>query len=255
LGAALKQDDQALEAFVVDMERLVSKPRLDKYRPTDRNDLETIATYLWNVSLSEALLQGISAFEIALRNAIHNSFTVHAGTDMWFWAMLQKQDIRVINDKWMKLAEVLRRPPTSGKLIADLTFGFWPYLFEKRYNSLWQENGEALLRSVFPHGPFNVAPHLKINRSELLRRLNLFVDTRNRVMHHEFILLGVAQPDMGSPAPIVPIDDVHQQLIETLSWISPQASLALSFVDRFPDVFHNEQQRIRVRIATHFETP
>jgi hypothetical protein len=241
-----------IATFVADLERLVSQPRFERYRPANRGDLETVVAYLWNVSLSEALLQGISALEIALRNSIHRAFTDHTGTDQWFWAVLKKNDLAVVNAKWVRLAEIQKRPPTSGKVIADLTFGFWPYLFDHRYNDFWRNDGDAMLNAVFPHRPVNVPPHEKVDRARILRRLNLFIDLRNRVMHHEPILNGVAQPDLGNPAPMFPVDVIHAQMIEMLEWIDPQCALALSFVDRFPDVFVNERARIEHRIKTHF---
>lgn len=241
--------------FVGDLERLVSRPRLDKYRPAGRDDLQTVVAYLWNVSLSEALLQGLAAFEIALRNSIHNAFTAKAGTDQWFWAILKKNDLKVVNDKWLRLAEILGTPPTSGKVIADLTFGFWPYLFEHRYNEFWRNDGEAMLRAVFPHAPINVPPHQKADRAVILRRLNLFIDLRNRVMHHEPIMFGVAQPDLGMPSPVINVDAVHAQIVQTLNWIDPQCALALSFVDRFPEVFSNEKGRIETKLRIHFGIP
>ncbi len=241
--------------FVSDLERMVSKPRLDKYRPGNSDDLETAVAYLWNASLSEALLQGISAIEVALRNSIHTAFTQRAGTDQWFWAILKKNDLAVVTGKWTRIADILKEPPPSGKVIADLTFGFWPYLFEQRYHDLWWNNGEAMLKAVFPHRPHNVPPHLRVNRAEILKRLNLFIDLRNRVMHHEPIMFGIAQPDLGNPPPVISVDVIHAQLTEMLDWIDPQSSLTLSFVDRFPDVFQNERERIRTKLKNHFGTP
>lgn len=238
--------------FVSDIERLVSQPRLDRYRPDNKDDLETIVAYLWNVSLSESLLQGISALEVALRNSIHNAFAAHTGTDQWFWAILLDKDLKVVNEKWARLAKTLKQPPPSGKVIADLTFGFWPFLFESRYNEFWRNNGDAMLNAVFPNRPINVPPHQKADRAAILRRLNLFVDLRNRVMHHEPILYGVSQPDLGTPPPMINLDVIHAQIVQTLNWIDPQCALALSFADRFPDVFQNEKERIESRIRTHF---
>jgi hypothetical protein len=216
-------------------------------------DLETAVAYLFNVALSEALLQVIAAVEIGLRNSIHTMFTKHAGADQWFWAMLKQNDLKVINEKWARLATRLKSPPTAGKLIADLTFGFWPYLFDHRYHhDTWWPNGEALFKAVFPYLPTGLPPHQKIGRAEMFERLSLFADMRNRVMHHEPILFGLPRPNLGTPPPIVSIDDVHRQIVEVVGWIDPQLALTLSFVDRFPDVHLNEEARIRVKLKTHF---
>lgn len=242
-------------AYVSDLEQLVSQSRLDKYRPRDRDDLETVVAYLWNVSLSESLLQCIAAMEIALRNAIHTAFSKHAGTDQWFWAILKGNDLKVLNDRWTKLATKLRQPPTPGKVIAELTFGFWPFLFEHRYHDLWWNDKEAMLRTVFPNLPTGLPPHLKIDRAEILKRLHLFRDLRNRAMHHEPILFGISRPDLGNPPPVVAVDAIHVQIVEMLNWIDPQCALTLSFVDRFPDVCQNEEARIRTTLKAHFNVP
>lgn len=242
-------------AYVSELERLVSKPRLDRYRPSNGDDLDTVVAYLLNVAYSESLLQGISAVEIALRNSIHQAFTIHAGTDQWFWAILKKNDLNVVNSKWTKLAEKLGQPPSSGKVIADLTFGFWPYLFDGRYTEFWRDNKEAMLRAVFPYRPVGGPPRQQITTKEIYGRLGLFRDLRNRVMHHEPIMLGVSRPDLGKPPPIVSITDIHSHMLEMLEWIDPQCALTLSFVDRFPDVSLNEESRIRARLKTHFGIP
>jgi hypothetical protein len=109
-----------------------------------------------------------------------------------------------------------------------------------------------MFHSVFPFLPKGLPPHLKVDRAEVLKRLNLFRDLRNRAMHHEPILLGIARPDFGIPAPVVSVRDAHFQLVEMLSWIDPHWPLTLSFVDRFPDVFQHEKQRIESRLKAHF---
>lgn len=239
-------------AYVSEFERLISASRLDRYRPVNGDDLQTIVNYLYNVALSEALLQGIAAVEIALRNAIHNVFMTHFGTDQWFWAALKKEDVKIVNSKWLKLASELKQPPSAGKVIADLTFGFWPYLFDGRYQNVWWDNGEALLRAVFPFMPMNLPPYLKIGRPQIHERLSLFAELRNRAMHHEPILYGIPRPNLGNPPPIVSVETIHQQLVETLGWISPEYALSLGFVDRFPDVFASERDRIERKVKVHF---
>lgn len=242
-------------AYVAELERLVSLSRLDRYRPANRDDLDTVVAYLYNVALSESLLQGIAAVEIALRNSIHNVFTAHFGTEQWFWAALRRDDLKIVNEKWLRLADRLKQPPSAGKIIAELTLGFWPFLFDSRYKDLWWDNGEVLLKSVFPFLPINVPPHLKIGRVTVFERLSLFAELRNRAMHHEPILYGLSRPNLGSPPPVVHVDAIHAQIIETLGWISPQLVLTLGFVDRFPDVYSNERERIEAKLKAHFGIP
>jgi hypothetical protein len=74
-------------------------------------------------------------------------------------------------------------------------------------------------------------------------------------MHHEPILYGLSRPNLGNPPPVIQIDEAHRQLVETLGWISPQFVVALGFVDRFPDVFANEQMRIESKLKAYFGIP
>lgn len=47
----------------------------------------------------------------------------------------------------------------------------------------------------------------------------------------------------------------HEQIVETPGWIDPQCVLALSFVDRFPDVHQYERDRICSSVKNHFGLP
>lgn len=236
-----------IAAYVNDLERLVSKPRLDRYRPANGDDLETAVRYLWNIALSEALLQGVANLEVGLRNSIHATLSAHVGTEYWFQAILRPNEMRTVNEAWTQLSKRHQSPPTPGKVVAELTFGFWPSLFTKEYQNLWWSNKTALLKTVFPHVPPGnpLTPKLIHERTELLRNL------RNRVMHHEPIFMGITPLNRSTVA----LTDIHEQMVELLGWIHPQLALTLSFVDRFPDVFRHEEMRIRNRLKAHFNTP
>lgn len=93
-----------LATFVSDLERLVSPARLERYRPANRDDLETAVNYLWNVALSEALMQSLSAVEIGLRNAVHNMLTTQHGSEYRFWSFLSGQELENFNKEFAKLA-------------------------------------------------------------------------------------------------------------------------------------------------------
>ncbi len=85
-------------AFVSDLERLVSQPRFERYRPANRDDLETAVRYLWNVAISEALLQSLSALEVGMRNAVHRALTAHAGAESWFQSVLEPGKMKIVFD-------------------------------------------------------------------------------------------------------------------------------------------------------------
>lgn len=227
-------------AYVAKMETLVSQPRLERYRPQDRDDLQTMVNYLWNVALSEALLQGLSAVEIGLRNSVHKTLTHELGTEYWFWPFLMPEDLEHFNRDWVKLRRSLQHRPTPGKVVANQTFGFWNRIFGPRYDDIWSANALALLWAVFPNHPRRgVPPADWLTTNKIASRVKLFVDLRNRVMHHEPIFQGIARPDeqrQGQPMPVVDLVDAHQRMREFLEWIDPQLAGALAIVDRFSDI-------------------
>lgn len=232
-------------AYVASLEQNVSKPRLDRYRPSNRDDLETAVTYLWNIALSEALLQGLAAVEVGLRNTVHRTMTTYMGTEYWFQGVLHAAEMNEIHEKWHLLYKRHQQePPTPGKIIAELTFGFWPPLFNKTYHELWWQNGTALFRAAFPHIPTGLPPHQSIVLKDIYVRAEACQKLRNRVMHHEPIFGGLSRLNM----PVLPLADAHQYFIDLLSWIDPSLALSLKAVDRFPAVLLNGKNEIQQRL-------
>jgi hypothetical protein len=89
-----------------------------------------------------------------------------------------------------------RKPLDAGRVVAELSFGFWTSLFGPRYSGLWNNH----LVKAFPRRP--------LQRSEVQVRLNSIRKLRNRVAHHEPILSRPLQKDVN-------------QIFDTLSWIDP----------------------------------
>lgn len=226
--------------YVANLERLVSKPRLDRYRPQDGGDLETAVNYLWNVALSEALLQGIAAVEVGLRNTVHNAMTMYCGTEYWFQSVLKEAQMNEVHEKWTLLSRRHKLPPRPGKIIAELTFGFWPPLFDSTYQDLWWDNSAALFKAAFPYIPTGVPPHLAIVRKDVYQRVEACQKLRNRLMHHEPIFTGLVRLNM----PILPLPTIHQYIVDLLTWIHPDLVLNLETVDRFDHVFTNGRREI-----------
>jgi hypothetical protein len=245
--------------FVANFESRISAPRLDRYRPASRDPLVTITNYLWNVALSESLLQSLSAVEIGLRNTVHGVLSAREGNDYWFWGFLTGGEREFFNKEFGKQAGELRRLPTAGKIIAHQTFGFWHKIFEHKYDPIWSDNNGALLWKAFPNHPrVGVPPKDWLNRPKVQRYVHLFLDLRNRVMHHEPIYQGIERPDEavpGQPLPVVSLWDIHDMMCELLDWIDPDLCLALTFVDRFEAVHNDEWDAILARVRGNFGIP
>ena len=69
------------------MESILSPERLDAYRQDGAGPEITLARYLWNMALSEALYSPLQIAEISLRNTLHGCLTARFGTDAWYDAI------------------------------------------------------------------------------------------------------------------------------------------------------------------------
>ncbi|GMR16712.1 MAG: hypothetical protein BMS9Abin31_1081 [Gammaproteobacteria bacterium] len=106
-----------------------------------------------------------------------------------------------------------------GRIIAELNFGFWTSLLDKRYEqTLWP----ALIKASFPH-----MPKTSRTRKNLSKRFNKIRHLRNRIFHHEPIWYW---QDLAQQ---------HLQILDALTWIDPAMQDLAGAIDRFPDVYQN----------------
>ena len=82
--------------------------------------------------------------------------------------------------------EKLGKNYTHDKLVAELSFGVWVFLFAGKQ---YQAGGNVLL-SIFPKRPY------KVNQKVIYQKLNQINSLRNRVAHHEPIVLDQQQPSV-----------------------------------------------------------
>jgi hypothetical protein len=230
--------------YVTNLEQSISKPRLDRYRSATADAFETAVTYLWNVALSEALLQGLAALEIALRNTVHRTLAAHIGTEYWFQGVLKEAEMNLVHETWCVLSKRHKRPPTPGRIIAELTFGFWPPIFSSAYHDLWWSNSTVLFQSAFPSIPTGLPPHQSIVLKDVYQRVEACHKLRNRVMHHEPIFTGLLRLNM----PTLSLPAIHQYIVDLLTWIHPDLLLSLETVDRFDHVFANGKSEIATNL-------
>lgn len=195
----------------------MSNERLESYRLASDDDAGMIARYLWNIALGEALYPSLQCLEIALRNSIHNTISAAFGTPNWFDTQLLKptQLEQVMQAKRALTAQ--SKPLEPGRIIAELSFGFWTSLLNAPYEApIWQK----YLRPVFPHAPRKVR-----TRSTLARKLNGVRQLRNRIFHHEPIWHWLD------------LEQKHADIVATVGWISPELQTVLRKVDRFSKTY------------------
>lgn len=226
------------------VEQITSAPRLQRYREASTSDLDTVALYCWNIQLAEALMPAIAILEVALRNAIHNTLTDRTGTDFWFKPILKPRMYETVTERIHVLTQRHGYPPTSGKVISELTFGFWSLMLSRSYNALWWSPPDSLLPNVIPNHP-SLA---RDTRKHFATRVAYFVTLRNRVMHQEAIFQGVAALNR----PIMAIDVLHAQLIETIGWINEDAATLATCMDHFEETYHHGLPRVRAALIDRF---
>jgi hypothetical protein len=207
-------------AFFDSIRRSVSSERLDVYFHEDNADeVTTLARYLWNIALCEALYSPLQMAEVVLRNAIHNTLTKQVETETWYEKIkLQPWQHTKVGEAKAKIARG-GKPVTPGRVVSELSFGFWTSFFSNWHA---RENYSSfILKHAFP----GCARRLR-TRNRLETRWNTIRILRNRVFHHERI------------AHWNNLADQHAHLLETIGWMSPEMENLSLQLDRFYKTHH-----------------
>ena len=214
---------------VAALEAALSAERLTTFRQSGDDDATVLARYVWNQAVVDAFGFPLHLLEVALRNAIDGvgrratgPVSRHGGVPSWLDtqpAVLDGAHARTTAEA----REALRArgaPLSPGRLVAELTFGFWVQLFNGYYDQgaarrhrpglpLWTS---AALRAAFPSAPAHAR-----NRETLRARLDGIRFFGNRLSHHE---------------PIFHRDPVrwHREISATVRWLSvPTAEYLAAF--------------------------
>lgn len=203
---------------VADMQRWLSAERLARYvQATGGDGTAAAQLYEWNVGAAGAFHEVLGQLEVLLRNAMHDRLTEwHARrgrTGLWFDDPEIGLTATAVADV-VKARSRLRAPATAGRIVAELPFGFWRYLLERRYQaSLWPQ----ALQHGFPH--LTGRRQRETLRNEVLDLHGL----RNRIAHHE-------------PIHNIDLARRHHQALEVARYIDPRARTWLEGFSRVPEL-------------------
>jgi hypothetical protein len=188
------------------LERRISIERLAPYRAAAGDDLaRAVSLYERNTELSAAFWVVLCDLEVLVRNTMHDALTAWSlaahGRPGWYL-----DHGRVFNEQTAKDISTARRhlttngrPETPGRVVAELSFGFWRFLLSGRYErTLWL----PCLRGAFPGIE---GRGMRRDVHDALRELNLL---RNRVAHHE-------------PIHNRPLGTLHDLILTTAGWVCP----------------------------------
>jgi hypothetical protein len=246
--------------YLAAVQSALSAERLRRYQQPQGGDFETIVAYLWNCQLCETLYQSLGSLEIVLRNCLHDTLTAHFSSDHWYdlpGILLQNEldQIHAARAKIRKAKKAELRlgldPITPGRVVANLTFGFWTSILDSAYGEsnrgprFWNRS-DNLLVNVFPHADI----YYRSYRSRLHGRFNDLRLLRNRVSHYEPILNGI----QFSANRQVSIVDLHDQIIESIGWMNPTFQSTVEEFDRFRHVYAYGRRSIRNRLRNHLGT-
>ncbi|WP_071288978.1 hypothetical protein [Mycolicibacterium llatzerense] len=206
-------------------------PRFQKYVSMCNNDRKrALQTYEWNIALGQALMRDISHLEVGLRNAYDTAFAQRwTGTDHWLlspsspavmpiWRIRSDKsgfkrgtDVNFINRKSIDSAirECGGGNAKAGKVIAELSFGFWRSLTTATHEkSIWV----PYLHAAYPKGT---------SRSAVDRSLFDVNIVRNRIAHHEPIFDRRQNPTQEP-------DQLHATTVRLMTMFSADAATHLS---------------------------
>ena len=222
-----------------ELEQAISPARASRYLrstsdpATGRSDSDAaVALYEYNARLSTEAWSTIADVEVVLRNVIADAVAGRHATlrgnqthrwydgPPWFTTgnWFTDETVKSIKHAMKRVKDPgpgggLR--PGPGRVVAELTLGFWRYLLIGRYeHSLWN----PAIRARFP-----ALRHLagSDSRKEVHLRIEKLNYLRNRVAHHEPIYEPFSIP--GHAAPIDPIQTLVDA-IELVSWSNPGAA-------------------------------
>ncbi|WP_166352402.1 Abi family protein [Phytoactinopolyspora limicola] len=201
---------------------LLSSERLRPYRDSTHDLPGAIKLYEWNTSVSGAMYEVLAGLEVILRNALVAQLENWHGQRPGSWyrdprrVLAPERHIQIVQAR--ERVRQLGRDETPGRVVAELSFGFWRYLLTKRYeSSLWTHH----LRHAFPH----LQPQSRARVEKRIRHLNRL---RNRVAHHE----PIHNRDLNRD---------HQDIITLIGWISTDAGRWVAAQSRVPALLRARQ--------------
>ena len=202
---------------------IISQERLTKYMIAAGGDSEVaLAIYGWNIQISEAFFPLLSAAEVCLRNTISARLIQVYGHRWWnksaFHLLIGGTGKGIVLRARNNL--VRKGPVTSGRMIAELSFGFWVQMLK-------QENVAALWTPI--HASFADLPEA-VTYAQFYERCDEVKEFRNRIFHHE---------------PIIERDILYEysKILGLITWISSDKGEWIKKYSRVATVARSKPKR------------
>lgn len=215
--------------------KYLSRPRHNRYLLAVGNDHDRAQRlYDANIRLAQATHPILTQFEVVLRNSLNIQLTSHFADPDWIInqknGFMRDSSLRrshfFLRNSIQKSEEGLNRkhiPISSGKIIADQTFGFWIALFLTHHYALIA--GQPL--HIFSHKPPSE------DRAKIYTKLDDIRNFRNRVNHCEPLCF------VGNTIDCTETQQIRTKLYDLLSWIEPKLVPFFQSIDNIPSKLTN----------------
>lgn len=203
-------------SFIKEFSLSVSAPRFAAFQKGN-GARDGLAYYLWNIALCEALYPAFHTLEVGFRNALHRELGHAFGEPEWLLnrhSFLKDRELPSIATAENSLRNH-HKPVDEPRLVAELSFGFWTSLIDKRYDQLWPR---------FAPKAFPLMPRKLRVRANLSAMVQPIRKLRNLAFHHHAIW---DRTDLGN---------THTAAITIIGWMSSPLAISLARIDRFPSV-------------------
>lgn len=228
--------------------RLYSNSRIYKYyKAVGKDKAKAMALYFGNQKISRAFYPLLGSVEVILRNQLHYTLAKHFNDARWI--INQKQGFMVhslltvtdrrtgksktnhyllksVEDAEAKLGKK-NVHLTPGRIIAEQTFGFWTSLYDIIHYKVLKGTPGTIFKNM-PTG---------YGRKEIFSTLVAIRELRNRISHHEPICFVNQKCDFSY------VKDMHQTIMNFLSWINPTIPSQLSEVDKVLSSIAKEEKK------------
>lgn len=212
------------------IEKIISRERIEPYLKHHGNDFEkALLHYKSNILISESFYPLLAILEVGLRNSIDYQLTRRFNDKNWFEniefvRITSRFQIDRISDARTNIQSE-KKEITSGRIISELSFGFWTSLFDTRFDmSLWKS-----LRLSFPNCPKNIR-----KRKTMSSKFNGIRRLRNRIFHHEAITWNLDA-----------LNSYKTEITEGITWLDKDLSIWLGDLNHVDETIEKYRAAIR----------
>jgi hypothetical protein len=209
------------------LEYYISQPRIERFL-TATNNSKTKAKKLYKINLrvAQSFYPILNLFEIFFRNTINYQISAYFANPNWI--ITEKNGFMnnrtlapsryFLKNSVLSAERKIRnrgRSITSGKIIAEQSFGFWSSFFEPHHYRLI---GGSVIH-CFANKP------KEVNRNSISQKLNKIRVFRNRIYHNEPICFKQNEIDFTEAV------EIKQEIYDLLNWIDVDLTKYIEYFD------------------------